>query len=493
MIRNSVQVLVIGGGPAGSTSAALLAREGFSVTLLERDRFPRYHIGESLLPSCLPVLDLLGARDKIEAHGFQRKEGTFFAWGDENWELKFSELFGTEYSWQVRRADFDHLLLEHARSQGVEVHEGVAVRQVDFDGERAVSASWERTGTGQANGEAARGVITFDTVIDASGRAGLLATKHHHSRRHHDVFKNVALWGYWRNTKPFEYGPPGAIGVCSIPHGWLWQIPLHDGTVSVGAVITKEHLRQQQAQQADLAEIYHGKIAESALITDLVAGAELSTEVRAETDYSYVTETFAGPGYLLAGDSACFLDPLLSTGVHLAMYSALLSAATISAVQRDGVPEQDALRFYEKAYRTAYERLLVLVSVFYQAYRGRDEHFYNAQRLTHGEARNLKLHEAFLHIITGVEDLADATDQDRALALVADDLNQPTSGTRNPLANNHAKVMQRPDTPDRSLAGLYLSTEPKLTLRPRHAHSTQSHAEGETVTPAPAESLHQAP
>jgi flavin-dependent dehydrogenase len=466
MVRTSVQVLVIGGGPAGSSAATLLAREGFSVTLLEREHFPRYHIGESLLPSCLPVLDLMGAREKIEAFGFKKKEGTFFAWGEEHWELRFSELFGTGYSWQVRRADFDHLLLEHARSQGVEVHEGVSVRQVNFDGDRAVSAAWERPGGDES------GVIAFDYVIDASGRAGLLATKHHKSRRHHDVFKNVALWGYWKNTKPFGFGPPGAIGVCSISHGWLWQIPLHDGTVSVGAVMTKDHLREQQEMQADLSEIYHAKIAESEPISNLVAGAELSTEVKAEADYSYVTETFAGPGHLIAGDAACFLDPLLSTGVHLAMYSALLSAATIASILRDGVAEKDALRFYAKAYQTSYERLLVLVSVFYQAYRGRDDHFYNAQRLTHGEAHHLELHEAFLHIITGVEDLADATDKDRALDLVAGELIQPG----NPLANNHGKVMQRPDDPTRSLAGLYLDTEPKLTLR--QADSTEPSAEG---------------
>jgi 2-polyprenyl-6-methoxyphenol hydroxylase-like FAD-dependent oxidoreductase len=280
------------------------------------------------------------------------------------------------------------------------------------------------------------------------------------------VFKNVALWGYWKNTNPFEYGPPGAIGVASIPRGWLWQIPLHDGTVSVGAVMTKEHLRQLQAQKADLAEIYHGKIAESELIRDLVSGAELSTEVKAESDYSYVTEVFAGPGHLLAGDAACFLDPLLSTGVHLAMYSGLLAAATISAILGDGVPEQDAMSFYAKAYRSAYERLLTMVSVFYEAYRGRDDHFYNAQKLTRGETHHLNLHEAFLNIITGVEDLADATDQDRALSLVTNELIQTDGKASNPMVNFHSvHGMQRPDDPSRSMAGLYLATEPKVTLR----------------------------
>ncbi|GAA5076494.1 NAD(P)/FAD-dependent oxidoreductase [Nocardia iowensis] len=456
-MHEAVQILVVGGGPAGSTTATLLARAGFSVTLLERETFPRYHIGESLLPSCLPILDLMGAREKIEAHGFQRKGGAYFEWGTEKWDLRFNDLDDTTYSWQVIRSEFDHLLLEHAKSQGVDVREGVSVKEIVFDGDRAVRAVWERS---DRNGG---GEISFDFLVDASGRAGLMATKHLGSRRFHDVFKNVGVWGYWQGTKELEPGPDGAIAVCSIPQGWLWAIPLHDETVSIGVVTSKAHLREKQAERADLEEIYLTKIAESPLIADLIDGARLVSEVKAESDYSYVTEAFAGPGYALVGDAACFLDPLLSTGVHLATYSGLLAAASITSVLRDGVAEEHALRFYAKAYEKAYERLLVLVSVFYQSYRGRDEHFFEAQKLTSREKRRLNLHEAFLHIVTGIEDLADA--KEKAYEVVADRLAGPNAPTNNPLANHNASMEQMPDSPSRALAGLYLETEPKLTLR----------------------------
>jgi flavin-dependent dehydrogenase len=453
---SSAQVLVIGGGPAGSTASTLLAREGFDVVLLERDHFPRYHVGESILPSCLPILDLLGGREKIDAHGFQRKGGAYFEWGAEEWDLTFGALSGrSTYAWQVVRSQFDQLLLEHAKSQGVTVREGVAVREVLFEGDRAVGACWSAA-EGRETGE-----ITFEHLIDASGRAGVLATRHLKSRRFHEVFKNVAAWGYWTGAKKLDRGAEGAIGVFSVPGGWFWAIPLHDGTLSVGLVIEKEDFNERRREQGGLEGLYHAALKDCPRLTSVLTDARLATPLKVEQDYSYVAERFAGPGYLISGDAACFLDPLLSSGVHMATFSALLAAAAVTSILRGEVAEDRARFFYETAYRHAYERTMVLVSAFYQAYRGRDQHFFLAQKLTRAERHRLHLDQAFLHVVTGIEDLADA--QDAAYDLVVDHLTAKGGG--NPLAALNFAKEQMPASAENSIGGLYLVTRPRLGLK----------------------------
>jgi flavin-dependent dehydrogenase len=402
---NATRVLIMGGGPAGATAASFLARAGIEVVLIEREVFPRYHIGESLLPSCLEIIDLIGARDLIEAEGFQRKPGAYLEWGAETWSLDFGELLGKHnYSFEVERSKFDHLLLKHAAAQGAAVHEGVEITGIEFDNTgRPCLARWAKRGHDGATGE-----ITFEYLIDATGRNGIMASRYLRNRKYHQVFQNVALWSYWKGAVCDEPGyREGAIAVGSIPDGWLWAIPFSDGRTSIGAVIHKSTFKSQ-SETLSTEQIYHRAIADCSLMKKICAPATLVSDVSIESDYSYASESFCGPGYFLCGDAACFLDPLLSTGVHLAMLSALLSAASIASLLRGEVSEERALSFFEKSYRQAYLRFLVFVSAFYDQRRGKDSYFEEAQRLSRFDVEGQSLRQAFLNLVSGIEDLSEA-------------------------------------------------------------------------------------
>ena len=213
--HETAHVLVIGGGPAGSTAATLLAREGFDVLLAEKDQFPRYHIGESLLPSVLEICDLIGAREKIEARGFVRKHGGYFSWGHDSWVLNFEQL-RHPYGFQVVRSEFDQVLLEHAESQGVRVHQRTAIDGISFEGDRPRRASW-RAHDGR------RGEITFDYLIDASGRTGLMSTRYLKNRRVHEAFQEYCHLGLL--ARRGEHG---------IRSGWSHRGRLCTGRLAMG-------------------------------------------------------------------------------------------------------------------------------------------------------------------------------------------------------------------------------------------------------------------
>ena len=458
-MRASTRILVVGGGPAGSTVSGLLAKQGYEVTLLERDHFPRYHIGESILPSCRPIFEALGVWDKLVAHGFKGKGGAYFFWGEDEWEVRFSELGdNTPNAWQVVRSEFDQLLLDHAKELGVDVHEGISVKELEFDGERPVAAQWAQTKDASVSGR-----IEFDYLVDASGRNGVLATKYLKSRKFHNVFRNVATWAYWKDATPLDRGPEGAITVSSVDDGWFWTIPLHDGTTSVGLVTGRDHFNELRNELGSIEAVYERALGRCPSIAQQLDGATQISAMKTEQDYSYASERLSGPNYLLVGDAACFLDPLLSTGVHLATYSGMLAAAALSSVLRGEVEQDQAFEFFGTVYRQSYERLLVLVSVFYESYRGKDYHFYNAQKLTKNDRDELDLQSAFDKIITGIADMEDAQD---VYSRVHEHLNGATSGDPNPLANLNKVHEQKaaPMSPDNAIAGLYLTFRPQLGL-----------------------------
>jgi flavin-dependent dehydrogenase len=481
-VPKKTRILVIGGGPGGSTAATLLARQGFEVTLFEKAHFPRYHIGESLLPTILPILDLLGAREKLEAFGFQKKMGAFLQWGSEEWALNFGELAGNlTYSFQVTRAEFDHLLLEHARSQGVKVYEGVEVKSIAFEGDRPVSARWVMDSK-NGNHSGGEGIIDFEYVIDASGRTSLMSNRYLKNRRYHKIFQNVAIWGYWKNANRLATGREGDIAVNSFPNGWLWGIPLHDDIMSVGVVMHKDYLASRKP--FTLEEIYAQTIEEAETIKEIVKDAELVSPLHTETDYSYASEKFCGPGFFLVGDAACFLDPLLSSGVHLATFSALLAAASLTSILCGEVSEEQGASFFEKSYRQAYLRFLVFLSAFYDVGRTKESYFWEAQRLTEDDVEAGDLKMAFLKLVTGVKDINDAS-QNKTHNLVLTEMtkrideNLKFRRDKMALANMKGEQKQAVDENARffssveglfsldssdAVEGLFVMTEPRLGL-----------------------------
>lgn len=479
------QVLVVGGGPGGSTAATLLARQGFNVTLVERESFPRYHIGESLLPTVLDFLDLMGAREKVEAHGFQQKPGGHIEWGSQQWDLFFNELTGSHtHSFQVIRSEFDKLLLDHAQEQGVNVLQCVEVNKIHFDEadkDRPRAATVSRVG---AQGE--RWDIHFDYLVDASGRMGIMANRYLRNRKYHEVFKNVAVWGYWRGANRLPSPKEGAIATVSIPNGWIWAIPLHDDTLSVGVVMHQSSFKEKRSHQS-LETIYQEALAESPTVYDLVTAGECVSDLQVETDYSYASTEFAGPGYFLVGDAACFLDPLLSTGVHLAMLSGMLTAVTITAIAQGDVSPKEGIAFYENSYRSTYMRLLVFLTAFYHQYDGKDSLFWMARRLIHHDVPEQNVKLAFTTLMSGVEDLMDVRAGAESLTreLVVDEMSRRIAENLkirqdkeammsiydNRVRQDNASFFNQVEgldaiarSPENAVDGLYLFTSPRLGL-----------------------------
>lgn len=338
-------VLVVGGGPAGSTVSSLLAGKGHRVVLLEKDRHPRFHIGESLLPMNLPIFERLGVLDEVRGIGVYKPGIEMFSRREpgKSQSFYFDKASGPPfgYAFQVRRSEFDHLLLRNAARRGVEVHEGVRVGDVDLrsGGTTLVRA---RDEAGEERAWACR------FLVDASGRNALLSTRLGLKRKN-EKHNSAAVFGHFRKV-PRSEGPDGGnIRLFWFEHGWFWVIPLNDGVTSVGAVCWPDYLK---SRDTDLETFLRRTIALCPALEPLMREAELDGPARATGNYSYRSTRMWGDGYLLVGDAYAFVDPVFSSGVYLAMNSAVEAAEAVHASLVLGRPAKAELRRFERRVKT---------------------------------------------------------------------------------------------------------------------------------------------
>jgi flavin-dependent dehydrogenase len=341
---HDADVLVIGAGPGGSTIAALLAQRGHRVALLEKDHHPRFHIGESLLPANLPLLDALGVGEQVRGIGMMKFGAEFVSPRDgRRQEFLFANAWDKSmpYAYQVRRSQFDEILARNAVRLGAALHEGCRARTVTFEhGDWPVRVQVQRE-DGSLQPWRAR------FLVDASGRDTVLATQLADKRRN-ARHASAAVYGHFSGARRFDGDREGHISIFWFDHGWFWFIPLADGATSVGAVVWPYYLKSRTQPVRDF---FLATIELCPPLAERLRGAELVSEVTATGNYSYSARRAHGRHYLLVGDAYAFIDPVFSSGVMLAMHSAFAGADAVEACLRTPSLARAALRRYERTAR----------------------------------------------------------------------------------------------------------------------------------------------
>jgi len=355
-------VVVVGGGPAGATVSTLLAKRGVAVQLFERERFPRFHIGESLIPETYWVLERLDMLDKLRRSHFVQKHSVQFvnAAGSYSAPFYFQDNKPHECSqtWQVVRSEFDEMMLENAREHGVDVHEGARVLDIVFADGRAVGA---RVQTAAGARE-----VRANVIVDASGQSGLLQNRLK-LRVWDPVLSKGAIWTYWQGAYRDSGRDEGATMVIQTPSkkGWFWYIPLHDDRVSVGVVGPFDELFRRGGSHQ---ETYEEEVDSCPVVQERVGSARRIAGFFATKDYSYRAREAAGDGWVLVGDAFGFLDPLYSSGVLLALKSGELAADAIADGLETGDVSAAQLGRWAPSFNHGVDRMRRLVCEYYDGF-----------------------------------------------------------------------------------------------------------------------------
>jgi flavin-dependent dehydrogenase len=362
---NRPHVIVIGAGPGGCSVSTLVAQAGYRVEVFEREVFPRFHIGESLIPQTYFVLERLKMLGKMKRSHFTKKHSVQFI----NQYGKISEPFyfhdnkehESSQTWQVRRSEFDQMLVENAREQGVIVHEGAHVHEVLFDGDRAI-------GVRVKMGDQPVRDVFADVIVDASGQSTMLIDRMN-LRNWDQELKKAALWTYYKHAKRGEGRDDGTTLVLQTKgkHGWFWFIPLHDDITSVGVVASYDYLFKNRDAK-DLEAIYNEQVAACPGLGPRLVDAERVEPFRVAKEYTYRSRQAAGNGWVLVGDAFGFLDPLYSSGVLLALSSGQRAADAIIEGLAKGDTSAAQLGNWQTDFERGMERMRRLVIAYYEGF-----------------------------------------------------------------------------------------------------------------------------
>ncbi|MGA4845926.1 chloramphenicol-biosynthetic FADH2-dependent halogenase CmlS [Streptomyces sp. G5(2025)] len=390
------KISIIGAGPGGCVAALTLQKLGHEVEVFEKGQFPRYRVGESFLPGTLSILNRLGLQDRIDAQNYVKKPSATFLWGQDQAPWTFSFATAKTAPWvfghaiQVKREEFDQLLLDEVKERGVAVHENTPVTNVDISSDKTVTLTVRE-------GETTR-TVESDFVIDAGGSGSPLA-RQLKVRRYDEFYKNFAVWSYFNLKDPFEGDLHGTTYSITFEDGWVWMIPVKDDLYSVGLVVDRS--KAAEVKELGPERFYEQTLAKAKRVTDLLGDAERTDEVRIVHDWSYESDHFSDGRYFLVGDAACFTDPLFSQGVHLATQSAVSAASAIDRIAQDESELGAVHEWYNRSYRETYEQYHEFLASFYTfaSFTEPESEFWLKRRITESDDARLSRKKWFDRLV----------------------------------------------------------------------------------------------